>query len=56
MKIWKMHKLTVTDSECDHPPDGAWSWRTIQFDQENTRKVFSFWRKIGAIHSKPQKE
>lgn len=34
--------LTVTDSECEHAPDGGWSHRIISFDRINTEKVFSF--------------
>ncbi len=32
--------LTVTDSECEHGPDGGWSHRTLEFDKMNTEKVF----------------
>ena len=32
--------LTVTDSECEHGPDGGWSFRTLLFDRVNTEKVF----------------
>lgn len=35
-------KLTVTDSECEHGPDGGWSHRIISFDEENTEKGFAF--------------
>lgn len=31
--------LTVTDSECEHGPDGGWSHRTLAFDKVNTEKV-----------------
>lgn len=34
-------QLTITDSECDHSPDGGWSHRTLEFDKANTEKVFS---------------
>ena len=34
--------LTVTDSECDHGPDGGWSHGTYTFDEENTEKVIFF--------------
>lgn len=36
--------LLVTDSECEHGPDGGWSHRTISFDGENTEKVLAFLR------------
>ena len=32
--------LTVTDSECEHGPDGGWSHGYYVFDEENTQKVF----------------
>lgn len=35
-------KLTVHDDECEHGPDGGWSWRWFEFDSENTRKVFAW--------------
>lgn len=35
-------KLTVTDSECEHGPDGGWTHRTFLFDKENTEKAFAF--------------
>ena len=34
--------LSVTDSECEHGPDGGWSHVTTSFDEENTEKVFTF--------------
>ena len=33
--------LVITDSECDHAPDGGWSHQVITFDAENTEKAFS---------------
>lgn len=36
-------ELTLLDKECDHDPDGGgWSCRMVQFDAENTNKVFTF--------------
>ena len=32
--------LTVTDSECEHAPDGGWSHRILEFDENNTEEVF----------------
>ncbi|MBR1759114.1 MAG: NAD(P)H-dependent oxidoreductase [Lachnospiraceae bacterium] len=34
--------LTVVDSECEHGPDGGWSYRIITFDRENTVKAIDF--------------
>ena len=31
--------LTVTDSMCEHGPDGGWSYRTLSFDRSNTEKA-----------------
>ena len=30
--------LVITDSECDHAPDGGWSHQVITFDAGNTEK------------------
>lgn len=34
-------KLTITDSECEHGPDGGWSRRIITFDKQNTIKAIA---------------
>ena len=31
--------LTVTDSECEHGPDGGWSYERLVFDKINTEKA-----------------
>ena len=33
--------LTVEDSECEHGPDGGWSFRILAFDAENTKKALA---------------
>ena len=38
----KNGELTITDSECEHAPDGGWSHLMITFDKMNTQKVFLF--------------
>ena len=32
--------LVVTDSECEHGPDGGWTFRTLCFDKPASEKVF----------------
>ena len=32
-------QLTVTDSECEHAPDGGWSHRILEFDKGNTENA-----------------
>ena len=32
--------LVVTDSECEHGPDGGWTFRTLSFDKPASEKVF----------------
>lgn len=33
--------LTVTDSECEHGPDGGWSHEILAFDKSNTQKAIA---------------
>jgi len=35
-------KLTMTDSECGHGPDGGWSFHYMEFDEDGTRSVMNF--------------
>jgi hypothetical protein len=37
--------LTITDSECEHGPDGGWSHRTLTFDKINTELALKMLQK-----------
>ncbi len=34
-------RLTIDDDECEHGPDGGWSYKSLKFDKENTRKLLA---------------
>ena len=42
--------LTVTDSECEHGPDGGWSCRTLTFDRVNTQRLSLL---LAGVHPDP---
>ena len=35
-------RLSLTDSQCDHAPDGGWSHIVLEFDEENSGRVIEF--------------